>query len=43
MSRGSVRYARLVWPFLATGLKMERWEGFVLLAIYVGYMVFLFG
>ncbi len=33
----------LVWPFLATGLQMERWEGFVLLAIYVGYMIFLFG
>lgn len=32
----------LVWPFLATGLKMERWEGFVLLAVYVVYMTFLF-
>ena len=32
----------LVWPFLATGLKMERWEGFVLLAVYVGYTAFLF-
>ncbi len=33
----------LVWPFLASGLKLQRWEGFVLLAIYVGYMISLFG
>ena len=32
----------LVWPFLATRLKMERWEGFVLLAVYVGYMIYVF-
>ncbi len=32
----------LVWPFLATGLKLDRWEGLVLLALYAGYIFYLF-
>ena len=32
----------LVWPLLASGLKLERWEGFILLAIYTVYILFLF-
>ena len=32
----------LIWPFLATGLRLTRWEGLVLLAIYVGYTGWLF-
>ncbi|MFQ5528134.1 MAG: calcium/sodium antiporter [Thermoanaerobaculia bacterium] len=33
----------LIWPFLATRLKLERWEGFLLLGGYVVYMALLFG
>ncbi len=32
----------LIWPFLATRLRLERWEGFVLLAVYALYVAFLF-
>lgn len=32
----------LIWPFLATRLKLERWEGFLLLCGYVLYMTALF-
>ena len=32
----------LIWPFLATRLKLERWEGFLLLAGYALYMAALF-
>ncbi len=32
----------LIWPFLATRLKLERWEGFLLLSGYVVYMAILF-
>jgi cation:H+ antiporter len=33
----------LVWPFLATNLRLERWEGFVLVALYGLYVGWLFG
>lgn len=33
----------LIWPFLATRLQLERWEGFLLLAGYTLYMAALFG
>lgn len=32
----------LVWPFLATRMRLERWEGFLLLSGYVVYMAVLF-
>jgi cation:H+ antiporter len=32
----------LVWPFLATGLRLQRWEGFVLVTLYAGYIGYLF-
>lgn len=32
----------LVWPFLTTRKRLERWEGAVLLAVYGAYLVFLF-
>ncbi|MDH3744296.1 MAG: calcium/sodium antiporter [Acidobacteriota bacterium] len=32
----------LVWPFLATKLELERWEGFVLLTLYGFYIFYLF-
>ena len=32
----------LIWPFLATGLKLKRWEGVVLVALYSAYMGYLF-
>ncbi len=32
----------LVWPFLATRMRLERWEGAVLFAVYWGYMGWLF-
>ena len=32
----------LVWPFLATRMKLERWEGFLLLSGYIAYMAVLF-
>lgn len=32
----------LIWPFLTTRRKLERWEGFLLLGGYVLYMVVLF-
>ncbi|MCP4202563.1 MAG: calcium/sodium antiporter [bacterium] len=32
----------LIWPFLATRMKLERWEGFLLLGGYVTYMAVLF-
>lgn len=33
----------LIWPFLATRMKLERWEGFLLVSGYVIYMAVLFG
>jgi cation:H+ antiporter len=32
----------LVWPFMATRLRLERWEGLVLLVFYGGYVGLLF-
>jgi cation:H+ antiporter len=32
----------LIWPFLATGMRIQRWEGGVLLAGYLAYIGFLF-
>ncbi len=32
----------LVWPFLATRMRLDRWEGAVLFAVYLGYMAWLF-
>lgn len=33
----------LVLPILATGFRMERWEGAVLVALYIGYIVVIYG
>jgi cation:H+ antiporter len=35
-------FSVVLWPFLMTRGRLERWEGAVLLAGFVGYMVFLF-
>jgi cation:H+ antiporter len=35
-------FSVVLWPFLVTGGKLERWEGIVLLVGFFGYMVFLF-
>lgn len=32
----------LIWPFLATGLRLDRWEGGTLLGVYTAYVIYLF-
>jgi len=36
-------FSALIWPFLSTRMKLERWEGFLLVGGYVIYMAVLFG
>lgn len=38
-----VGLSALVWPFLSTKLRLERWEGAILGALYVAYLVFVYG
>jgi len=38
---GGIIMAALVLPFARTGMKINRWEGFIFIVLYIGYIFFL--